>query len=292
MVEGTSAFCIACKGKLSLFGRRLHYEYHRCSACGTIQLFPLPDEAGIANSYASKYAGVSHYESDPDLCRTSARTYYQSIIKTLKDYKVEGPVLDYGAGWGGLCEMLIDNGFKCQGIEMSYDMVTYCQRRGLPVKYGDIRTLEGKKFSALALCTVFEHLVAHDSWLAYANQLLRQNGLLVTLQPTAKFANFMGRMVRLYNLNVPLPQLHQVFCPPWHTAFFSFNGMRILADRHGFDLLEILPAPQGRERGLTGLAQRCLELVNRFGWHLIGEGWPLLIAHIFVFRKVHNVTHS
>jgi hypothetical protein len=282
--------CVACGGSLSLFGRRSDYEYYRCSMCGTIQLAPPPSQQELAEAYATEYAAAGHYEQDPDACNLSARTYYQAIIKTLKDYQVEGAVLDYGAGWGGLCEMLIGNGFQCRGTEMSHDMVTYCQRRGLPVQYGDITTLEGKKFSALVLCTVFEHLIEHDNWMARANQLLKQDGLLVTLQPTARFADFMGRILRLGNLQAPLPRLHQVFCPPWHTVFFSLDGMRTLVSRHGFDLLEIRPAPQGRARGLTGLAQRCLELVSRFGWHLMGERWPLLTAHIFVLRKVHDVT--
>ena len=286
-----AASCVACGGHLSLFGRRLNYEYHRCGACGTIQLVPLPGEVELAQAYASQYATERHYEEDPDLCRTSASTYYQSIMQVLKDCEISGLVLDYGAGWGGLCEMLTENGFLCQGLEISEDMVAYCQRRGLPVQRGDLAALgeaEGG-VSALVLCAVFEHLVNHDAWLTRANRLLEDNGVLVTLQPTASFADFMGRLSRLGNIDKPLPRLHQVFCPPWHAVFFSLEGMTELASRNGFELLEIRPAPQGRVSGLIGLAQICLELVNRVGWYLAGRRWPLLIAHIFVLRKVRNV---
>jgi len=124
--------CVACGGPLSLFGRRTNYEYFQCSACKTIQLSPLPSKQEMEKAYVAEYATAGHYEKDPNVCNRAARTYYQSIIKTLKDYKIKGIVLDYGAGWGGLCEMLMDNGFQCQGVEKSQDMITYCQKRGLP----------------------------------------------------------------------------------------------------------------------------------------------------------------
>ncbi|HOP48307.1 MAG TPA: methyltransferase domain-containing protein [Desulfobacteraceae bacterium] len=285
MAENSSS-CIACEGNLVLFGRRLDYEYHRCSSCGTIQLLPMPDEADTALSYESEYANVSHYESDPDRCRASAGPYYRAIIRVLRDYGVKGKVLDYGTGWGGLLGMLTDNGFECQGVEMSSEMAGYCRELGLPVKQGDIKEVKGERYSAIVLCTVFEHLTDHGRWLSGARQLLENNGLLITLQPTAGFAGLMGRILGLGSLHRPLPQLQQVFCPPWHTAFFSFEGMKILGRRNGFDLLEIRPAPQGRSGGITGIAQRCLEHVNRFGWYLMDVLWPLLIAHTFVLKKV------
>jgi SAM-dependent methyltransferase len=284
--------CIACGGTLSLFGRRSDYEYFRCLSCGTIQLNPLPDKVVLEKAYTAEYAGAGHYEPNPDVCYRSARSYYQSILKTLQDYGVKGLVLDYGAGWGGLVELLVKNGFNCQGVEISRDMVSYCQKRGLKVESGDITTLAGKSFDALVLCTVFEHLVGHEDFLTRANQLLREEGLLFTLQPTAPFANLAGRIFRLGDRNAQLPGLIQVFCPPWHTVFFSFDGMQRLMSRHGFELIEIRPAPQGRWGGLMTVLQRFLESINRVGWAFFKRRWPLVIAHIFVFRKVGSVGSS
>ena len=117
------------------------------------------------------------------------------------------------------------------------------------------------------------------------HRLLAPHGLFITLQPTAPFADLMGRVVRFGNVRAPLPALHQFFCPPWHTVFFSLDGMKQLMAKHGFELLDIHPAPQGRMPGVMGLAQRVLETINRVGWRLMGRSWPLLTAHTFVFRK-------
>jgi SAM-dependent methyltransferase len=282
-----TAQCVACGGTLILFGSRLHYEYHRCIRCGTIQLYPLPSAAELARAYATKFATAGHYEGDADLCRMSARTYYQSIVCALKDHHAEGLVVDYGVGWGGLCELLIAEGFHVQGVEPSDMMAAHCRKKGLPVQHGDLSALQDKEgqIGTFALNTVFEHLVAHDVWLTHAHRLLAPRGLFVTLQPTAPFANFMGRVVRFGNLHASLPALHQIFCPPWHTVLFSLDGMKQLMAKHGFALLDIRPAPQGRVRGLMGLAQITLENINRVGWRMMGRSWPLLTAHTFVFRK-------
>ncbi len=182
--------------------------------------------------------------------------------------------------------MLIADGFQCRGLDLSRDMVAYYQKLGLPVSHGNLTALGTARVSALVLCAVFEHLVNPEAWLKHASQVIEMNGLLVTLQPTASFANLMGRLLRLGSVSTPLPALHQVFCPPWHTVLFSLEGMKTLASRYGFKLLEIRPAPQGRSRGLLGLAQVCLESINRVGWHVAGVRWPFLISHVFVFRKI------
>jgi cyclopropane fatty-acyl-phospholipid synthase-like methyltransferase len=247
----------------------------------------LPSAAELARAYAAEYATAAHYEGDAELCRMSARPYYQSIVRALKDHRAEGLVVDYGAGWGGLCELLIAEGFRTQGVEPSDMMAAHCQKKALPVQHGDLSALQNMdgQVGALALNTVFEHLVEHDAWLTHAHHLLTPRGLFVTLQPTAPFANFMGRVVRFGNLRAPLPALHQVFCPPWHTVLFSLDGLKQLMAKHGFELLEVRPAPQGRVRGVMGLAQVTLEAVNRAGWKTMGRAWPLLTAHTFVFRK-------
>jgi len=282
-----TARCVACGGTLSLFGPRLEYEYHRCVKCGTIQLYPLPSAGELARAYAAQYATAGHYEGDADRSRMCARPYYQSIIGALKDYHAKGLVLDYGAGWGGLCEVLIAQGFHVEGIEPSDRMATHCRKKGLPVHHGDLSGLQNKEgqIGTFALNTVFEHLVAHDAWLSHVHRLLAPRGLFITLQPTAPFADFMGRLVRFGNMRAQLPALHQIFCPPWHTVFFSLDGMKQLMAKHGFELVDIRPAPQGRTPGLIGLAQVAVETINRFGWRLMGRSWPLLTAHTFVFRK-------
>ena len=131
----------------------------------------------------------------------------------LKRYDAKGLVVDYGAGWGGLCELHIEEGFYVQGVEPSDTMAAHCRRKDLPVQHGDLSTLQDKEaqIGAFALNAVFEHLVAHDAWLRYVHRLLAPHGLFITLQPTAPFSDLLGRVVRLGNVRAPLPALRQFF---------------------------------------------------------------------------------
>jgi SAM-dependent methyltransferase len=285
--NGVVGKCVACRGDLALFGPRLSYAYYRCVECATIQLYPQPSAEDIINAYKEDYASSGHHVTDPALCAVSARPYYENILKVIRDYHISGQIVDYGAGWGGLCKLLIEKGYNCLAVEPSREMAEYCQQGGLPTRNGELGSIADleSQVDALVLCTVLEHLTNHDEWLREARKLLSPKGFLITLQPTAHFANFAGNLLRLNNHAKPLPQVHQVFCPPWHTVFFSSKGARALAERSGFKLLEVRPAPQGRREGLLGLAQVTLESINRVGYLLAGNDWPLIIAHTYVFGK-------
>ena len=276
--------CIACEHELTLFGSRQGYSYYRCARCRTLQLHPLPTPEQLAEAYRAEYASAEHISSNPDACIRLSQPYYRALVRTLQRFAPDAAVAEIGAGWGGLADLLRKEGFAYGGVEPSEEMSAYCQAKGLPIVHGTIENLPAGPWDALVLCSVFEHLVNHADWLARAKMLLKPGGLLVTSQPTAAFAATLARIVRLGDTRKPLPQLHQIFCPPWHTVLFSVEGMCQLLDRNGFDVVEVAPAPQGREPGLNGLLQRTLETVNRVGWSVSGIHWPLMLSHVFVFR--------
>lgn len=278
--------CVACGAHTRFFGTRKAYQYRQCTACGTLQLAPQPKKEELALTYAQEYATAEHITADGDWCHRIAQGYFQAVVGTLKGLGISR-ITEIGAGWGVLGNLLLKGGFEYEGVEPSEQMAEYCRRRGLPVRRGDIESLDAQRpRDALVLTNVFEHLVARDAWLDKANTLLPPGGSLVMSQPTAPFATLMGMLVRAGIRRLPLPDLHQEFSPPWHTALFSLNGMELLARRHGFELVDVHPAPQCHESGLVGIVQRSLELVNRVGWAWMGRRWPLVIVHIFVFRKV------
>lgn len=280
--------CFVCEGNLIFFGKRLGYQYDQCANCRSIQLNPMPGFEEIFSAYNKEYIGTGHHERDPLLCNREKHNHYLSIIKALIKNKAEGLVLDYGAGWGGLSELLIKNNFETIGIELSKEMVAYCQKNKLPVRHGDIKSLANMKeaFDAVVLCTVFEHLTNIEEFLQEMRKLIKNNGFFMSLHPTSIFPDLMIRLFRLWNQNNDLPALHKAFSPPWHTNLISLKGMEILMHRHGFELVSIAPALQSRANNVTRYLQIVLERINKMGWFLMGQRWPLVIAHVFVFRKI------
>ena len=290
MLNSSQASCVACGAIVRFYGRRGEYQYHRCPSCGTIQLVPLPTREDLERAYVETYATAEHISPDAARANRQARSHHEAVFRALIDHCVEDDVAEVGAGWGGLARLLLEKGLRYEGVEPSAAMAAHCRNLGLPVQAGNIDALNGKTYSALVMCSVFEHLVGHDEWLQKASQLLCTGGILVTGQPTAHFLHFAASVLRLGRTTAPLPQLHQSFCPPWHVVLFSISGMETLLSRHGFELVDIRPMPQGRAQGMVGWAQRGVEYINRVGWPVFGIRWPLVIGHIFVFRKSRDET--
>jgi ubiquinone/menaquinone biosynthesis C-methylase UbiE len=293
MEKKAKGSCIACNGELTLFGPRLNYEYYICVSCATLQLFPMPDQRILEVAYSQQYASANQVAefTDPNKYQIAGESYRRDILRTLIDYNISGLIIDFGSGWGHLCEMLIENGFNCRGVELSLEMSSYCKQKGLPVQQGGFELVEiaNENISAIVMCAVFEHLTNHQTWLQRFNRILPIDGSIITLHPTAACFTLISKLIRFWNRQKELPELHGCFSPPWHTALFSLEAMEIVARQNGFRLIEIRPASQGRSGGLIGLTQRCLEIVNRIGWSMVGLRWPLITTHIFVLRKARDL---
>lgn len=282
--------CVACAGELTLFGPYKTYTYCHCKNCGTIQLSPMPGETEMEELYAAEYVAAAHTNefADPEQWREVSRTYCQSLADAVQAHAPSGAVVDYGAGWGFLVEMLADRGYQACGVEISRAELAYAKKRGLPIKEGDLSAVSELKGNAdaVVMLAVFEHLVNHGKAISAAHDLLKSGGVFATLHPTAAAYNLIGRIVRLGNTRAPLPDLAGAFSAPWHTVLFSVKATEQIVSRYGFRLLEVRPAPQGRLGGILGLVQRMLELINKVGWHLFKTRWPLVTTHIFVFQKI------
>jgi len=281
--------CLVCGNKVSFLGKNSDYVYGCCNSCKTVQLSPVPDQADLEKAYSSSlFAARSHGQGDPDEIRRSSNRYYVSIAEALSDYRVSGKVVDYGAGWGGLCEVLLARGFNCRGVELAENMVQECQSRKLPVEQCTLESLveRGDRLEAIVLCGVFEHIANPRTFLKNAHALIEPNGLIVSLQPTASFAMLLAFLSRLGRKDKPLPSLFWFFDAPWHVALYSLEGMCSLAHECGFELVDIRPAPMGRMPGLYGFIQRLSEWTNKIGWRLFKTKWPLITSHTFVFRRL------
>lgn len=276
--------CVACGGAVALFGRQGDYIYAKCDSCATLQLDPQPTPDELKAAYQA-YAETGHMATEPGGAETYHVNHYEQVVAVLKEYGISGKVLDYGAGWGGLIERMQAEGIECEGVDLEPNMVQYCQEKNLPVKFGDLDSVEGTGYSALTMIAVFEHLVNHHDWLARANNLLAEKGIMVLIFPTALGARTLASIFRFGRRNAPLTNFGRVFAPPWHTVLFSIDGARQVFEASGFELLDVRYVRSSREPGLLSLVQIALEKINRVGWALMNRRWPLQIAHLFVVRK-------
>ena len=236
-----SESCIVCQNPFVRFGPKDTYNYYLCPTCRTLQLSPMPDEKSLEAAYQQYYATAGQTEeiNDPGYWETAGAAYRQDLLQTLLDHGISGSIVDFGAGWGHLCELLIARGFDCKGVEVSEQMAGYARKKGLPVIQGSFEALgRARPVNAVLMCAVFEHLSNHRAWLLRFNSVLCDGGHLITLHPTAACYTLLGNILRLGRKNRELPELHGSFCPPWHTALFSLQAMEILAGAAGLVVVE------------------------------------------------------
>jgi len=253
----------------------------------------MPSAGQLEAAYATDYvdAEKGNELGDPDVWKVSGEPYRRDIVRALSANGIQGIVLDFGAGWGHLCETLQAAHFPCRGVELSSEMAGYAMRKGLPVRQGGFDAIDARDVSAIAMCAVFEHLTNHHEWMRRFNRILPIGGHVVTLHPTAAFPKLLGTIVRCGIRRLELPEL-TCFYPPWHTTLISLDAMSIVAERNGFEIVDVRRASQGRLGGLAGFLQRGLEWVNGAGVRLFGLRFPLITSHVFVLRKTSEVSSS
>jgi SAM-dependent methyltransferase len=251
----------------------------------------MPTESELDAAYATDYANKPEAMHDggpvnPDELNRDHSRYHQRIVEILKEWKVSGPILEVGCGFGGLGMQAIRAGLSWEGVDLSEQAVAYCQKQGLPVRLAKLPDADEKQYSAIVLCFVFEHLADHDSFLRECRSRLAPQGRIITLQPTAPFARFFGTLVRFGDRKRPLPRLDCSFVPPWHTALLSIDGTRAIAARNGFKVEHVTLSPTGRFGGLARrMSQVMIQGLNGLGWRLVGEPWPLTPAHMIIMRS-------
>ena len=230
--------------------------------------------------YAEEYVQAEQAAefSDPEQWRAAGEPYRRDILRALRRHDIEGPILDVGAGWGFLCDLLRREGYDCRGVELSAEMASWAQDHGHPVRRGGLDD-DLEPASALVLCAVFEHLSDQTRWLDQFAARIPPGGWLVTLHPVPGLYRALANLLRAGRRDRELPEFHGTFAPPWHTALISPKGLHAAADRTGWAVRSIEPASTGRAGGLIGVAQRFLSLLIR-----LSKG-RLATTHVCVLQR-------
>lgn len=279
--------CLACGGTLLSWGRRKGYGYARCASCGSLQQSPLPTAQELHDAYTNTFVKDAAYHDDTIGIH---RPIYERCVALL-DRRFGGNrkatrVLDYGCGWGGLCESLAKAGYDHLGIDLSREEIASCQSRGLRCEVGDLDLLRGRgeKFDAIFAIFVFEHLVDYPRFFDACRALLKPGGMVCIAIPTASLVRFLGRLKNLVRPGTDMPGFGETIAPPWHTVVFSSHGVHHVCRANGFRLDSCDPCPKYRSKGLArNLVKGALYAAERAGMLLFGRHWPVHTGGLYVF---------
>ncbi|OGK57157.1 hypothetical protein A3J15_00235 [Candidatus Roizmanbacteria bacterium RIFCSPLOWO2_02_FULL_38_10] len=296
----TVNLCIACKSQTAYFCRLPAYaditgtlktneyvDYVFCRKCKTIQQSPLPHANKLLESVKKTYANTKDKQEFEIEVSENAKSQHRKIVSTLIKLGIATHVLEIGCGIGALCQMMINQNINCTGIDVAYEIVRLAQDRGLPVNQQDFKKIKKKNlYNAIVMSHVFEHLSDPDETLHKIHGLLKPKGYFLTAQPTAFMTHFLNSIFSLNrSRSRSLLKLGYLNLNPWHIIIYSILGMKILADRHGFETIEIVPMPSVKGDGIFKIIRPVYNFFNRIGEIAFPSKWPFHVAHLFIMRK-------
>jgi SAM-dependent methyltransferase len=150
--------------------------------------------------------------------------YAISVIRSKMDK--EFSLLEIGAGSGVFLRKIIDCGVpanKLLAIEFDDGASQSIGSIGVDCLKVDIRKtalLSDKKFSAVAMFQVFEHLDDLDSFLMSVKNVLRDHGLIIVSVPNSERTEFLEGTLGFIDM------------PPNHLTTWNHQSLKILFARH------------------------------------------------------------
>lgn len=237
----TISTCLACGGAGSLVhaftakDRSLkavegEFSFSRCSACGSVNQVPQPDDETLSRAYAADYG---NYQSEPSLVeRLGAPLARREASRLRKSADPTQRLVELGAGTGRFLERLRDVGWSgpLEGVE--YDERTAASTAARLGIRCDVGTVEDAEFEpgsvgTIVLRHVIEHLREPRAELARLREALQPGGLIYVATPDAAALSASVFGDRWWGYEVPR-----------HLVVFSSDALaRSLSDQ-GFELVD------------------------------------------------------
>ena len=156
------------------------FDYHRCSACATIFIAPVPD--GLPRYYEGGY-----YPFDEDgrpIWKRERERYDWAAwrVRLLGDFASPGPLIEIGAGTGAFAVAAAEAGYEVTAIEMDPGCCRFLESEGIAAVCSDdavarLRTMPPAR--VVAMWHVLEHL---------PNPLPTLEAVAASLEPGGVFA--------------------------------------------------------------------------------------------------------
>lgn len=210
----------------------LDWPIKKCLNCSLVQANPLPTQKQVDSLYQGDYwKNFSFYGAQME----THKNYFQKKIAELKKIKSAGRLLDVGCALGALLEIAEKQGFDAEGIDISDYAVKQCRRSGLKASQVIVTNLREKSyFDIITAFEVVEHELDPLRTIKKANELLKDNGLLVVTVPDS--GTFTSQIMGKYWISYKNKE---------HLFHFTVKSLRLLLEKGGFKKI-IIKADIGR----------------------------------------------
>lgn len=266
--------CPACGGKSGTVAfRKYDLDYHKCGDCRTIYINPRPTEAQLADFYQNsqnyEYWNKYIFPATEDARREKIfKPRAEKVREICLERGLEPKTLvEVGAGFGTFCQEIKKLNFieKVVAVEPTPGLAETCRLKGLNVVQSPVEKAEFAQGSIDLVCSfeVIEHLFDPADFIEKCATILRQGGLAVITNPNGE------------GFDVVVSPEHSGTVDVEHLNYFNPHSMRILFERFGFEVLEVL-TPGKLDAELVRkmfLAGQLLPKDNPFLYQILVEQW-------------------
>ncbi len=202
------------------------WDFYKCENCGFYYSDPTSSSELLVKIYGS--VKDPDYESE----KVGREDNFKRILKRILKYKPEkGKLLDVGAATGIFMNLAKEKGFGVEGIEPSKWAVDTAKKEyGIDIYNTELFSYKtDKKYDIIVFLDLIEHLKTPLEGLKKANDLLKEEGLLVIVTPDVE--SFLSKILK---------RKWWHFRPP-HINFFTKSSIKYALDKTGFSILSIKP---------------------------------------------------
>ncbi|MFZ4546343.1 MAG: class I SAM-dependent methyltransferase [Bacteroidales bacterium] len=211
------------------------FEIVKCRNCGFRLTNPRPEARDLGKYYES-----TEYISHSNKQKGLFASVYQLVRKytlgrklaLIKRFQEKGEILDIGCATGQFLHFMSEKGWKTTGIEpddktrakaiSEYDLNVFPEE--------GLNTFPKASFDVITMWHVLEHVSELNTRMIQLKNLLKSNGTLFIAVPNYESydAKIYGKFWAGYDL-------------PRHLYHFAKSDIKLLADKNGFKIVEILP---------------------------------------------------
>ncbi len=227
---GEERVCLVCdsSNRRNLFIKG-GFQHVCCADCGFIYVNPILKEE-LLIEYYSQVSGSWADITAKEAYTTFQNLYYQFHLENiLKHIKVpERSILDIGCNNGEFLSAAKSKGWQVTGHEINTYAVKRAREQGLEIldsKFS-VEIFNGRKFAAVILLGVLEHLPHPDQTLQMIRQLILPGGVLASLVPNRD--SLATRILR---------DKSNTFDGIEHLNFWDKDTYGKFVSRHGFKLV-------------------------------------------------------
>jgi SAM-dependent methyltransferase len=221
--------CLVCGGRMqpsSLPG------LVRCDSCGFVSANLTLAEEEIAALYDRGYFRGDEYldyAAEEDSLRLNFQGRLHTLRRVVPDLR-ERDIFEIGCAYGFFLDEARHFAKSVAGIDISQDAIAYGRSKfAFDVQQGDYLNRDlGKKPGVIAMWDTVEHLQRPDLFIAKAKDDLQPGGVLALTTGDIGSVNARLRGAKWRMIH-----------PPTHLHYFSTGTMKLLLDRHGFDVVHL-----------------------------------------------------